>query len=772
MPAHAPEGGPRRRTLRAPGRLGTLGVLGVVVPLLVVPSLGGCTLDGDDRGAAGTVRASRDLPTAARGMVAEGGTVRWAVDQLPDTLNAFQPDANAATQRVVGATLPTLFPLDHRGRPERNPDYLRAAEVSSDGRTVTYELNPDARWSNGRRVGVADFRAQWRALNGRDNAFWTARNAGYDRIARVSQGEDTQQVKVTFAKPYADWRALFTPLYPSSVMTHPNAFNEGTRRQLPVTAGPFSVAKGNRSKLTLERDPDWWGDRAKLRRIELTAVPRGERQRALLAGRVDVTEVDAPLARRIRQATPGAGAGTVDGKSGDRDRGRDAAAEGNPPGPGAAGDAQEPASGKNPEGTDRAAAARRQAVAEQHAQESQRLRRYRVRTALDASYTQLALNGQSGPLADQRVRRAVARAVDRGALAKEALGPLGLPTTPLGSHLWMFSQEAYRDNSSALGEADLQSAQAALADAGWRGAEEVSQEAKGGRDDTEDSANKEGAAKRDRAAVPSEGRRMEAAGRPPVVLVRKPAGPLSLSTPLRAQRAALWQQAAHADARVADAAEGEGAAEARAETAEDSTRRARDARELATETRRLASGRAGAVRIKDGRPLSLRLLVPSGPGTESVRAESRRIARMLAGIGARTKIVPVKGQSYFKDHIASGDYDLALYSWPGTAYPATDAQPIFAKPEVEMDGSLTVDQNYTRVGTDRIDQLFEEAATEVDDDARADLIKRADARIWAAAGSIPLHQRPQLVAVQRKLANVGAFGFQTPRYQDIGYRKG
>jgi len=45
-----------------------------------------------------------------------------------------------------------------------------------------------------------------------------------------------------------------------------------------------------------------------------------------------------------------------------------------------------------------------------------------------------------------------------------------------------------------------------------------------------------------------------------------------------------------------------------------------------------------------------------------------------------------------------------------------------------------------------------------------------DARIWAAAGSLPLYQRLQLVAARSNLVNAGAFGLATPRYQDIGFR--
>lgn len=50
-------------------------------------------------------------------------------------------------------------------------------------------------------------------------------------------------------------------------------------------------------------------------------------------------------------------------------------------------------------------------------------------------------------------------------------------------------------------------------------------------------------------------------------------------------------------------------------------------------------------------------------------------------------------------------------------------------------------------------------------------MRKADARIWAAAGSIPLYQRPELVAVKPGLVNAGAFGLGAPRYQDIGWKK-
>jgi peptide/nickel transport system substrate-binding protein len=182
------------------------------------------------------------------------------------------------------------------------------------------------------------------------------------------------------------------------------------------------------------------------------------------------------------------------------------------------------------------------------------------------------------------------------------------------------------------------------------------------------------------------------------------------------------------------------------------------------------NSRVTAPRVKAGKPLTLRFVLPAGRASKPVRATGARIAKELGRIGVRTRIQQVPAERYFAN-IAAGDYDLAIYSWPGTAFPATDARPIFAKPSAAADGSLLVEQNYTRVGTNQIDQLFDQASRELDDGVRNDLIKRADARIWAAAGSVPLYQRPQLVAAGEKVANAGAFGFQTPRYQDIGFEK-
>ncbi|MGW8485523.1 ABC transporter substrate-binding protein [Streptomyces sp. NPDC055886] len=787
--------------------------------VLTIPVLAGCS-SGSEETSRGV---PQDIAPAAREAVADGSTVTWAVDALPATFNAFQADADSATTRITGALLPTLFPMDRSGQPKLNPDYLESAKVieREPKQVVLYKLNQQAVWSDGREIGAPDFVAQWRALRGKDSAFWTARNSGYERIEKIERGADDLQVRVTFAKPYADWRSLFSPLYPKEITGSPDAFNDGARTALKNTAGPFVLKSMSKSKgtVTLARNPRWWGDKAKLDTLVFRAVAAKDRTQALADGTVDVADIDAGTADRITLAR--------------RDRGGNGQPLAHGPGsettPAQALRSWAQAHGSDEEAAEIAQAAReknRKAVVA-YATEQKALRDFAVRKSLEPAYTQLALNGESGPLADDRVRRAVARALDRQELAQTVLGPLGLPAKPLGSHLALAGQPGYKDGSGALGEQNTEEAQALLADAGWtrggaaeppkdtKAGSEAEKKGDGGKDDadaekktdgdtektagdrekkedqeaedkdaTSEKAEAEGedekaedpAAEREKADQASADRDSEdsAASRDEGLYIvgedNKPGAPapatvgsasaVHVLAPARtasAQGTALLRQAG---------ALGEDGAVAATDKQPGGAAGAYAPVGTAAPAPAAAKGQLG----KDGKTLTLRFVLPSGPGSQSLRSVGDKIAVMLEKIGIGTEITKVPDESYFKDHVASGAYDLALYSWPATAYPATDGRPIYAKPEPATDGSLLVEQNYTRVGTDHIDQLFDKAAGELDEKAARELMKQADARIWAAAGSIPLFQRPQLVAVDKKLSNVGAFGFAAPRYQDIGFK--
>ncbi|MEV0980717.1 ABC transporter family substrate-binding protein [Streptomyces sp. NPDC049915] len=703
---------------------------------LAVTVLTGCS--SEDK--AGKPLAGQDIARAARAQIADGGTLRWAVDAVPETLNTFQSDADATTSRVAQAVLPSMYRLDAQGRPQRNADFLESAKVvdTEPKQVVLYKLNQQAVWSDGREIGAADFAAQWRALSGKDSAYWTARNAGYDRIEKIERGANDLEVKVTFAKPYADWRSLFSPLYPKDVTGTPDAFNDGARRKLKVTAGPFKVqtVDTKAKDVVLTRNPRWWGHPAKLNEIVLQAVPRDKRAQALAAGSVDMAEIDPSDAQRVTGSAGGA-AGPLQGPGG-----RTAVKALR------TWAAQHGADAEPGDEELRAWEKLTKAVAQEQ-KEKEELRAFEVRKSFEAAYTQLALNGSEGPLADERVRRAVARALDRKQLAKLVLKPLGLPAVPVGSHLAVSGQPAYADNSGALGDQDTAEAQSLLADAGWVPGGPVDEQKKG-----EKAAGAEG--DKHGASEDKPGR-----GKPdPDVSGGGDDGTYIVGQDDKAG----WQPGHGEDG-------GRHLAQDGRPLAEWQLRQGGAPGAYAPKGTAAPAGTGSQVLAKDGKPLTLRFVLPSGAGSQTLRQVADRISAMLAKVGIRTDITKVSDESYFKDHIATGQYDLALYSWPASAFPATDARPIYAKPVPAADGSLTVEQNYTRVGTDQVDQLFDQAIATLDQDEEQDLIRKADSRIWAAAGSIPLFQRPQLVATRTSLANAGAFGFQTPVYEDMGYLK-
>ncbi|BBC93888.1 ABC transporter family substrate-binding protein [Streptomyces griseofuscus] len=679
---------------------------------LAAALLTGCGSDDD----VAKPLAAQDIDLVARSQVADGGTLKWAVDDLPETLNTYQADADTGTTRVAQATLPAMFRMDATGRPVVNPAYLESAKVieTEPRQVVLYKLNQQAVWSDGREIGAADFVAQWRALSGKDSAYWTARNAGYDRIEKIERGANDLQVRVTFSRPYADWKSLFSPLYPKDVMGTPDAFNDGARRKLAISAGPFKVDKVDTiaQDIVLTRNPRWWGRPAKLNQIVLHTVPHDKRVGALADGTADLADLDPADAERIGLAASGKG-----GSSPLQGGGRTSLST--------------LRSWARAHGLDSAdvKAGRTElakAISDYLAQQTA-LKAYGVRKSLEPAYTQLALNGASGPLTDERVRRAVARALDRKEIARLVLTPLGLPAVPVGSHLALSGQPAYADDSGALGAQDTKAAQALLADAGWVAGgpvkEQKGQKAAGperGREEKQEEKQEEQSdGGHDGEYIVGEDNKGDAGGKH------------------------LAEEGRHGGAAGAYAPKGTAAP---------------------------AGAKAGPL-AKNGKALTLRFVLPSGPGSDTLNTVATRISAMLDRLGIVTTITKVSDESYFKDHIAAGDFDLALYSWPSSAFPATDARPIYAKPLPGADGSVNVEQNYTRVGTDQVDQLFEQAATTLDEDEAKSLIRQADSRIWAAAGSIPLYQRPQLVGARKDLVNAGAFGFQTPVYEDMGFLK-
>ncbi|MFF4777695.1 ABC transporter family substrate-binding protein [Microtetraspora fusca] len=270
--------------------------LAALIALLVVGTATACSggSSGDDQGshATGSLKAY-DINPVPRDKVKDGGTLKWGLSTFPAQWNVNQADGDSGEAwAVIGALMPIAFRSDEKGRLSLDRDYVLQAKVTEKAshEVVTYRLNPKAKWSDGKPITWHDFAAQWKAMNGHDKAYGDYTGSGYDSVKSVTKGANDREVVVTFAEPFGEWRALFSPLYPRSATESVTAFNSGWVNRIPVTAGPFKVEGLDPAAktVTLVRDPSWWGDRAKLDRIVFRALQGNALVNSYSGGELDL----------------------------------------------------------------------------------------------------------------------------------------------------------------------------------------------------------------------------------------------------------------------------------------------------------------------------------------------------------------------------------------------------------------------------------------------------------------------------------------------------
>ena len=91
-----------------------------------------------------------------------------------------------------------------------------------------------------------------------------------------------------------------------------------------------------------------------------------------------------------------------------------------------------------------------------------------IRVAGGPNFRHITINGTSQNLQDVRVRKAIAMAINRTAIAKALLAPLDIEAKPLSNHIFMANQRGYRDTSGEIGIYDLEKAKRLLDEAGWK----------------------------------------------------------------------------------------------------------------------------------------------------------------------------------------------------------------------------------------------------------------------------------------------------------------
>ncbi|GAA1427427.1 ABC transporter family substrate-binding protein [Microlunatus lacustris] len=165
------------------------------------------------------------------------------------------------------------------------------------------------------------------------------------------------------------------------------------------------------------------------------------------------------------------------------------------------------------------------------------------------------------------------------------------------------------------------------------------------------------------------------------------------------------------------------------------------------------------IREKDGKKLAVKFSTLDG--VPAAQNEGLQSQNMLKEIGIKVDIVNVPSDE-FSTTLSSHSFEMIPFSWIGTPFPFANINQLFGT------GS---DSNYAQLSMPEVDELANQIKVETDKAKRIELANQAAKIIWENVHTIPLYQRPELIATKSNLANYGAFGLTNVKWQDVGYQQ-
>jgi len=171
--------------------------------------------------------------------------------------------------------------------------------VSADGKTITYKLRDDVKWSDGQPLTAEDYVFTWQMIMADKNSV-NSRDP-FDKYVDKVEAPDKYTLVVTFKEPYAPWQAKIfsnvnsTNAIPKHVL-EPVFQKDGTldsadwNRNPTVGVGPFLFKEWQSgSHLIFVANPNFWLGKPKVEQFFIKVVPDDAAQvAAIKAGDADI----------------------------------------------------------------------------------------------------------------------------------------------------------------------------------------------------------------------------------------------------------------------------------------------------------------------------------------------------------------------------------------------------------------------------------------------------------------------------------------------------
>jgi len=190
----------------------------------------------------------------------KGGTLKSFLLSFPLTLRYVGPDANGGFRSAILGNKMSLV-ASHPNTSNLFPSLATHWAYSDDNTTMYFKLNPDVRWSDGKKVTPEDYAFTLEFMRMKDIvAPWY--NTYYnDEIGEVVIYDD-HTISVSSAKPrprnelYSHVSINPTPRHFYKDM---NGFVKKYNWKIAPNTGPYQISKIKKGKsITFERKKNWW----------------------------------------------------------------------------------------------------------------------------------------------------------------------------------------------------------------------------------------------------------------------------------------------------------------------------------------------------------------------------------------------------------------------------------------------------------------------------------------------------------------------------------
>ena len=197
------------------------------------------------------------------------------------------------------------------GSTQVEPALATSWRVSPDGREWTFKLRRGVRFHDGTPMDADAVVFSLERQRDRDHPFhlpgaFTYWESSFRQVKEVRR-VDRYTVRIRLDRPFSPFLANLA-LFPVSVVSPTSMRRLGARRfaDHPVGTGPFRFGSWSRGRrVTLERNPGYWGGAPRVERLVYKAIPEAERRLvALTSGTVDVVHGLAPSDRQIVSLHP------------------------------------------------------------------------------------------------------------------------------------------------------------------------------------------------------------------------------------------------------------------------------------------------------------------------------------------------------------------------------------------------------------------------------------------------------------------------------------